>query len=604
MNYRFNEFEFDSESLLLTKSGLTLAIRHNEAKVLALLLERADKVLSKDDILSHVWQNRPVSEQAVFQNISHLRSILGNQAIKTFPKRGYQWQLETVRVAETAQPSLNPAQTQYQPPAVPSHNKRPRWLYFALASMLVVSVLAFYLPWPDQQENTHSRISIAYIPMTQLNGTENLSLDDDTDFDFTTLTQLDAAHFETSAELEYPALAGTHPFVLTGQIRTHSQSYYLDFLLKGPFADWQGQLTSASTQDLLQQLKQHLNQPVIYDLLSQPQAPELKQANLSIAHQQAPEDLIILGQLISVYIQMDELDKAMVMAEKLAVLGKRQHQPQQLGNGLLYQSEILTAKSLFELSAQKLALAIEHFETIADLKRQADAWNAQSWLDHQNHDYPAVKASLLKSAQLALTAKDKARELHALTYLSIMASKHKQEQDKYLYLQQAEDKMKAYQLPSYHFAKIPFHYAIFASNAAAKEPHLKQVLEFTALTPDHWVAQSSRKQLIHYYLKHRRLMQAQALVENLATDNAHNSYLKALLAQAQQQSPSMLEHAKRAFEQARLAGERLLSLDAALLLCTTQNPQVNYDFYSQYIDENATSYWREINELSLVALKL
>ena len=93
MRYIFQNFEFDSTSLVLKKDNQALAIRHNEAKVLKLLLEHSDNVFSKEEILSHVWQDKVVSEQAVFQSISNLRALLGNQAIKTFSKRGYQWQL-------------------------------------------------------------------------------------------------------------------------------------------------------------------------------------------------------------------------------------------------------------------------------------------------------------------------------------------------------------------------------------------------------------------------------------------------------------------------------------------------------------------------------
>ncbi len=82
MRYSFNDFEFDSTSLVLKKSGELLSIRHNEAKLLKLLVEHADTVLSKEDILSHVWHDKVESEQAVFQNISHLRGLFGNQAIK------------------------------------------------------------------------------------------------------------------------------------------------------------------------------------------------------------------------------------------------------------------------------------------------------------------------------------------------------------------------------------------------------------------------------------------------------------------------------------------------------------------------------------------
>lgn len=294
----------------------------------------------------------------------------------------------------------------------------------------------------------------------------------------------------------------------------------------------------------------------------------------------------------------------MVMADKLANIALSQNNPQQIGHALLYQSGILTRKNLFDLSSQKLALAIEQFEKIDDLKRQEDAWHCQSWLDHQNEDFPAVKNSLLKAAQLAYQASDKPRELDALTYLSKMALLHQLEDDKYHYLQQAENKMKVYQLPIYHFGKVPFHYAIFAQNPADKEPHLKQVLVFTALTPDVWFAQSSRNQLMSHYLKHNRLNEAQVLVDSVTTDNANHSYLKALLAQAKQQPELMISHAKRAFEQAQLAGNQWLSLDVALLLCNTASVQVNHDFYWQYIHENATEYWRQSNETQLIALNL
>ena len=99
MRYKIEEFDFDSVSLVLMKNGEPITIRHNEAKVLALLLENIDTVLSKENILSAVWQDKIVSEQAVFQNISHLRILFGNNAIKTFSKRGYQWQLSVEKPA-------------------------------------------------------------------------------------------------------------------------------------------------------------------------------------------------------------------------------------------------------------------------------------------------------------------------------------------------------------------------------------------------------------------------------------------------------------------------------------------------------------------------
>jgi DNA-binding winged helix-turn-helix (wHTH) protein len=603
MRYKIEEFDFDSVSLVLMKNGEPIAIRHNEAKVLALLLDNVDTVLSKENILSAVWQDKVVSEQAVFQNISHLRILFGNNAIKTFSKRGYQWQLNVEKPELLAESPL------HEKPAAETHvyvtpAKKGTLPYILLMGLFILIIA--YINWPERstEEGLNPVIKIAYLPLVDQKSTTTLSLQDNNTFDYTELTHLDSATFLTSTELEYPNLSEQHPFVLAGVLRTYKEQVYLDFVLKGPYADWKGQLYADSTKALIQQLELHLRQPFIYQFLRSLQSPEFKKSSLSIAHQQFPQDSIILGQLIKTYIETAEFDKAMVLAEKLATNASVQKDWQQLGNALLFQSGILTRKKLYELSEKKLALATKSFENINDLARQADAWNAQSWLDHQYDDYPAVKANLLKSAQLAFDAGDKLRELHALTYLSVMAHKHKKENDRYGYLREAENKMKAYNLPIYHFAKVPFHYALFAKTPLGKEPHLKQVLAFTQLTPDHWVAKSSRKQLVLQYIKQGRLEEAQALVESVNTDNAENSYLKTLLAQANNQDEAFILHAKRTFEQAQLAGRHTLSLDIALLLCSTPNMNVNYDFYSLYIDENASVYWREANEVKLLALNL
>ena len=615
MRYRFNEFEFDSTSLVLKKNGQTLAIRHNEAKVLKLLIEQPDNVFSKEDILSHVWQDKVVSEQAVFQNISHLRSLFGNQAIKTFSKRGYQWQFNVDAIHADTRSVGSPESVQ----SVISANVAPQqvnlivkekaqaknyWLIITLASLTLFIIAAINLMALPPQKEKKPVISIAYIPISNQHEEKLVRFADNEHFDFTELSDLNSESFQASVELEYPLLAEEHPLVLSGFIRRYNKKTYLDFILKGPFSDWQGQISGVDQQSVLNQLQLHLQQSVIYDLLNKAQAPELKQANLSIAHQQAPNDVIILSQLINTYIMLGELDKAIVMANKLEKTSVALNNQQYIGNALLFQSQVLTRKALFELSAKKLGSAIKQFENINDLVRQADAWFAQSWIDHNLENYQAVKASLLKSAQLAFDAQDKQRELSALTYLSVLAYKNQQEDDKYLYLRQAENKMKAYQLPSYHFAIVPYHYAIFAKNPKDKVPHYKQVLALAALTPDFWAAQNSRQQLMEYYISENQLTEAQALISGITKDNAQNSYLKTLLAQSQQNEEALVSHAQRTFEQAELAGNINLSLDIALLMCSTKSKQVNYDFYFQYIDKKSTAYWRRNNAEKLLALKI
>ena len=81
--------------------------------------------------------------------------------------------------------------------------------------------------------------------------------------------------------------------------------------------------------------------PSHYYHISKQQSPDIKQASLSIAHQEEPDDLIILNHLIESHIKTYEFDKAMLMADRLIELANLQENVQYHGNGLLNQSEIL-----------------------------------------------------------------------------------------------------------------------------------------------------------------------------------------------------------------------------------------------------------------------
>ena len=92
--------------------------------------------LVKKSILSHVWQDKVVSEQAVFQNISHLRSLFGNQAIKTFSKRGYQWQLKVDSIhpeTEKVQSVLNSNIPHQQASILAKPKSKNHWLVISLS---------------------------------------------------------------------------------------------------------------------------------------------------------------------------------------------------------------------------------------------------------------------------------------------------------------------------------------------------------------------------------------------------------------------------------------------------------------------------------------
>ena len=587
MRYQIKHFEFDASSLVLSENKGSVAIRHNEALLLKLFLENPNTVLSKDQILTHVWQDKVVSEQAVFQNISNLRNIFGADAIKTYAKRGYVWQLPFQIATE------NTLTTGHATKSLKPKGFRP--LILAVSVMLAaVFVIALNMKAPPQS-------TISLIEFVS-HSNQSLNLADKLDFEVNRLNSISNAEFHATQILSYKTLSEQHPIILTGEMSDAGGVHLIDFKLVGPHGQWQGQVIAETAAKAAEKLNKHLLQGVVLDWVNVPATPDVKLAMLTLAHQKNAQDLIILNQLANTYLQSNKLDTAMSLADKLEQLAKLQQNNVQQGNALLLQSTILTRKELVELSAHKLERAIEQYQQINDHKRLADAYNAKSWLDHLDNDYSSVKQSLLTSAEHALAINDIERELHALTYLSVMAHKHKNQGDKYHYLQLAESKMNAYDLPQYHYAKVPFHYAIYADNPADKEPHLKQVLEYTKLTPDHWVAQSSRKQLLTYYLDTERLNLAKALVEPLNTATPQNTLLKARLALAEQDYEHFESLGKQAFEQAQLAGSLELSLDIALLLCHDPKQQINHDFYYDYINQNATARWSKRNQTKLHAI--
>jgi DNA-binding winged helix-turn-helix (wHTH) protein len=603
MRYIFKEFEFDCNNLVLSKNGQELDLRHNEVYLLAFLIKHSDKVLSKDAILSHVWKDKVVSEQAVFQNISHLRNILGGDAIKTFPKRGYQWQLilkQSITNAEAANLTTQISSSSNSTSISNSNLRKAYWFVITFIFMLG----AIFWSIEASKNDVLIPIEIAYVPIYNPSDQAYIMLEGTSQFSYTALTNLDSKKYQNSIELEYPLIAHKYPFVLIGKIRFFNQQVFLNFSLKGPFDAWHGEVTGTSIEVVTNLLNLHLAHAFIYPLLSSPQPPEVKQASLSIAHQNSPEDIIILRQLISAFIDIGQLDKASVMAEKLANNAIQKNNYQQLGQAYLYQSEILILQKQIALGAEKISLALEQFEKNNDLARQADAWMLLAQLAHEKEDYAAIKSSLVQAAHLSQIAEDIHREVDALAHLSMLAHKYAMEDEKYFYLLETKTRMKKDNLPLYHFAIIPFHEAAFSDSPLEKEPYLLKVLELTVATPNHWMAQSSRLQLMQHYLTQGRLSAANKLIANLITDNARNSYLKALLHKAEGNTMRGVHAAKRTFEQAQMAGYVHLSLDAALLLLGSKDSSISEGFYTQYIVNNATLRWREKRKDELALLKL
>ncbi len=122
--------------------------------LLCYLASNHGKVVSRDELITHVWQGNVVSDESVSRSIAFLRKSLGDSAkspryIKTISKQGYQFLLAPQSV-DAQVPSEVTSQLSPQSSSKAKHSSN----FIGLAGILAISmvvILAAYLIWPNNQ---------------------------------------------------------------------------------------------------------------------------------------------------------------------------------------------------------------------------------------------------------------------------------------------------------------------------------------------------------------------------------------------------------------------------------------------------------------------
>src|SRR5262245_46637965 len=90
--FEFEDFTLDLARGCLSAADNEIALRPKSFEVLRYFVENAGRLVSKDEILTAVWPNVTVTEEALTQCVSDIRRALGDhehRTIKTVPRRGY-----------------------------------------------------------------------------------------------------------------------------------------------------------------------------------------------------------------------------------------------------------------------------------------------------------------------------------------------------------------------------------------------------------------------------------------------------------------------------------------------------------------------------------
>jgi DNA-binding winged helix-turn-helix (wHTH) protein len=107
MRLRFGDCEFDSDTREVFRGGRRVHVSPKAFDLLATLIERRPKAISKDQLLGLLWPDTFVSEANLPNLVADLRESLGDDSheariIRTVPKFGYAFSAEIA--AESPRP--------------------------------------------------------------------------------------------------------------------------------------------------------------------------------------------------------------------------------------------------------------------------------------------------------------------------------------------------------------------------------------------------------------------------------------------------------------------------------------------------------------------
>ncbi len=160
---RIGEWRLDSQLGQLTRGDRTERLEARTLRLLVFLANRAGETVSVDELLDNVWSGVVVTQDSVYQAITALRRLLGDDAkqptyIVTVPRLGY-------RLIAPVSPWPDEAHSIPPPPATPLSRRRPAWPKPAVAAAGVLFVAGLFA-W--RMGDKPSAKSVAVLPFLDL----------------------------------------------------------------------------------------------------------------------------------------------------------------------------------------------------------------------------------------------------------------------------------------------------------------------------------------------------------------------------------------------------------------------------------------------------
>lgn len=197
---RFDNYELDTRAGQLRKGGVKLRLRGQPLQVLAILVEHAGEVVTREELQRQIWTADTFVDfdHGLHNAIARIREVLGDSAetpryIETLPRHGYRF-IGTVEDFRTAPPSAEePVATAAQTVMVPPPPKWKPSLVLILCTLLLLGLAAWTVRRYIHAKGAVQPIrSIAVLPLANLSGdpSEEFFADGMTDQLITDLAQI------------------------------------------------------------------------------------------------------------------------------------------------------------------------------------------------------------------------------------------------------------------------------------------------------------------------------------------------------------------------------------------------------------------------------
>ncbi len=177
---KFDAFELDVRAAELRKAGVKLRLQGQPIQVLAVLLNSAGKLVTRDELRSQLWSAETFVDfdHSLHNAIARIREVLGDSAenpryIETLPRRGYRFIGAVEKVGADESPTLAPNEPPAEAPVAPVRSGS-RAIPIAVAALLtIVAVTAALKLLPAFSHGaaaTPAVRSIAVLPLDNFSG--------------------------------------------------------------------------------------------------------------------------------------------------------------------------------------------------------------------------------------------------------------------------------------------------------------------------------------------------------------------------------------------------------------------------------------------------